>query len=338
MRRGVLACVAMLLLAACGGASNSTSSNGLMQAKIGKAVDTIGFSTVDIAIHQGFFKKQGVQVTETLMGGSSQANAALQGGSLQFTTASSSALLLARQKSVPLLSVASLDYGVPLQLVVANQWLKDHGLSTSQPIADRIRGLKGSKLAAISATDKAFMQLLLKEASLSAGSISEVSVQGGSQAATTLAHGQADELLTSPPSSLAVVQQGHGSVLLNFKEVPQFRDMAYDLLLTTQDQAKSNPKLVTAVATAMAQADDFMREHPEQALAVEHSHFPNYQESVLKDSLTIATFAQHGQQTATQWSNAADVFEKTGQVKGNVTAKEGTDWSNKYIDTSRLNA
>lgn len=336
MRSAVLACAAMLLLAACGGASSG--SGGGMQARIGKAVDTIGFSTVDIAIHQGFFKKQGVQVTETLMGGSSQANAALQGGSLQFTTASSSALLLARQKGVPLLSVASLDNGVPLQLVVANQWLKSHGLSASQPVADRARGLKGSKLAAISATDKAFMQLLLKEANLGSDAVSQVSVQGGSQAATALAHGQADELLTSPPSSLAVVQQGHGSVLLNFKEVPEFRDMAYDLLLTTQDQAKSNPKMVTAVATAMAQADDFLREHPDQALAVEHSHFPSYPESVLRDSLRIATFAQHGQQSATQWSNAADVFEKTGQVKGTVTPKEGTDWTNRYIDVSKLNA
>lgn len=328
---------AAVLAAACGGAPSSAgTASAPEKVIIGKAVDTIGFTTVDVALKEGFFKQQGVDVTEKLLGGSTQANAALQGGSIQFTTASSLALMLARAQGVPLISITSLDFGVPLQLVVANSWLKDHNLGPGMPLDQRMRGLQGSKFANIGSTDKGFMDLLLKQAGMSPTSVSMISMQSQADAVAALSHGSVTEFLAAPPSSIAAADQGFATVLLNGREIQAWRDMTYDILITSEDFARKDPAAVRKVATAMAEADNFIAAHPDRALAIEQQHFPSYSAAVLRQSLQLVTFAKNGLQTAAGWSDAADVFQGTGLLKQKVQPAEGVDWTNQYIDVSRL--
>ncbi|WOP19714.1 ABC transporter substrate-binding protein [Raineyella sp. LH-20] len=87
---------------------------------IGKAVDTIGFSAIDVAQEMGYFEDAGVTVKSQLLEGSSQTTAALQSHSIQFATLSSSALLLASSKGVHLQAICSLDHGVSVQIVAAS--------------------------------------------------------------------------------------------------------------------------------------------------------------------------------------------------------------------------
>ena len=78
---------------------------------IGKAVDTIGFSTVDV--ERWATSKTPASTWQTkLLQGSSQTNAALQGGSIQFGTLSSTALLL-RPATASSCAVTSLTTACP---------------------------------------------------------------------------------------------------------------------------------------------------------------------------------------------------------------------------------
>src|SRR6478609_2098883 len=96
-----LACAAIAVaVAACGsagtgsgggqapaaGSSNGSAPSGgnLSSVTIGKAVDTIGFTTVDVAQANGYFAKEGVKTSSELLSGSSTAFAALQSGSVNF--------------------------------------------------------------------------------------------------------------------------------------------------------------------------------------------------------------------------------------------------------------
>jgi len=161
-----------VLVSGCGGGTaQSDAASGVPTVTLAKAVDTVGFSAVDVAIAKGYFKDAGVNVKTELLQGSSQTNAALQGGSVQFATLSSNAQLLAASHGVKLQAVASLDYGASIQFVVSKDWMTKHGITPQQPLKQRIRGLVGAKDAAISATGTQFLKLLLTESGVPTSSV-----------------------------------------------------------------------------------------------------------------------------------------------------------------------
>ena len=153
-----LGCAALAaVLAACSSAGPAPSASGggppaggSTSVTIGKAVDTIGFTTVDVAKAEGYFAKAGLNVNEDLLSGSSTAFAALESGSVNFACASSTALISAKTKGLPLEAVASLDYGVSLQLLVSDNWIKAHHMSPGQPLGTVMREMVGAKLGVIS--------------------------------------------------------------------------------------------------------------------------------------------------------------------------------------------
>ncbi|MCL6593254.1 MAG: ABC transporter substrate-binding protein [Alicyclobacillus sp.] len=214
-------------------ASVAAGSNSNVSVVIGKAVDTIGFSVVDVALAEHFFEQQGVSVHEELLGGSSQANAALVGGSLQFVCESSLAMALAKQKGIPLLAVDSLDYGVPMQLVASQQWIASHHITATQPLQQRIQALKGMIFGTVSNTDIGYMRLLAKQAGLSDHDFKTEHLQSEAEKAAALSNDRIDAFMGSPPSSLLVLEQGKAQVIVNGKEIPEWRDSTYDILVTT---------------------------------------------------------------------------------------------------------
>src|SRR5579875_2004185 len=303
------------------GSTGTTAAPGSASVKIGKAVDTIGFTTVDVALDKGYFSQAGIHATSELLNGSSTAFAALVAGSVQFVTASSTALMLARGKGLPLESIASLDDGVPLELLVANRWIAKKHLSLSQPLDQRIRGLAGAKIAEVSQTDEAFFGLLFKDAGLSPSSVSAIHVGGAAAELAALKHGEIDAFLISPPAANFAQAQGGGTILATLKDLPVTRNMAYDIVVADTNYAK---------------ADNLIQNHPREVLPLEEKHFPKYSASVLSASLTFVHFARDGLQTQTMWNDAETVNRETGELKTAVPVTEGTAWTNQYIDTSAL--
>jgi NitT/TauT family transport system substrate-binding protein len=323
------------LVAACGsGVQNSDSASGTPTVVLGKAVDTVGFSAVDVAIAKGYFADAGVNVKTELLQGSSQTNAALQGGSIQFATLSSSALLLAASKGVKLQAVASLDYGASLQFVVSKGWAASHHISPTQPLKQRMQGLRGAEDAAISSTGTQFLKMLLSMEGVSPTSMKYVTVGSDAAGATALQHGTLQVFVGSPPSSYFIARQSGAEILASGTEIPQWKGMAYDLLTTTPDYATQNPKTTRAVATALARAENLMRTDPQAVLALEQQHFPSYSKADLLQSLKSVQWAPDGQFTQTMWNDALAVSKATGQLGTGVDVTEGSLWTNKYIDRS----
>jgi NitT/TauT family transport system substrate-binding protein len=321
------------LATACAGSTqNSDSAGGIPTVTIGKAVDTIGFSAVDVAIAKGYFKDAGVNVKTELLQGSSQTNAALQGGSIQFATLSSNALLLASSQGVNLQAVASLDYGASLQFVVTKNWIDSHHLATTQPLKQRVLGLQGAEDAAISSTGTQFLKLLLGKEGADQGSIKYVTVGSDAAGATALQHGTLQIFVGSPPSTYYIARQAGAQILATGSEIPQWKNMAYDLLTTTPDYAKQNPKTTTAVATALARAENLMRTDPNAVLSLETQHFPSYSSSDLLQSLKVVQWAPNGLFTQTMWDDALTVTKATGALAGNVNVSQGSLWTNQYIN------
>jgi NitT/TauT family transport system substrate-binding protein len=317
--------------------ATGTSERTLPTVTIGKAVNTIPFTVVDVAQAEGFFKRNGVAVKEVLLQGSSAANAAMVGGSLQFTCEAANPLMLARLHGVPIISIDALDTSVGLQMVVSNKWLKKHPIAANAPFKKKMADLNGSVFGSVSTTDQTFYRLLRGWAGLPEGA-GYKSEQLGSQAAIALGmeRGIVDVTIQSPPVSVEITQQGYGKNFVDRRDVKRFDNVAYDILTTTSSYAQKHPRITTDVATAIAQALDFMRKHPKQVLLIEQKHFPKLSKAVLQQSVEFIPFAKDGMQSQAGWSRAVKLAQQTGFIKNVKSAPEGIYWTNKYIDLSRL--
>ena len=157
---GVSLLASSLALASFGSWAKPVSAQTLPTVTIGKAVDTIPFTVVDVALAEGYFKQNGVNVKEVLVQGSSAANAAMVGGSLQFACEAADPLMLARLHDVPIIAVDALDDGVGLQLVVSTKWLAKHPIAANATFEQKMADLNGSIFAEVGTTEQSFYGLL----------------------------------------------------------------------------------------------------------------------------------------------------------------------------------
>lgn len=326
-------------LTACAGNSSAPgAAAGLPTVTIGKSVDTIGFSAVDVAQAMGYFKDAGVNVKTELLQGSSQATAALQGGSIQFATLSSTALLLASSKGVKLQAIASLDRGVSIQVVTTKAWASQHGIAPNQPLSQRAKGLEGAKDAAISSTGTSVLKLMMSQNGADPSKVDYVTVGSDAAGSAALGHGTLQVFVGSPPSTYYMVDNANSEIIANATEVPAMKTMAYDIVITNPSWAQANKSAATAVATAIARAENLMATDPDKVIALEQQHFPSYSKDELMKSLQSVQWTTNGLFTQPMWDDAVKVSQEEGQLSGSVDAQENGLWTNQYLNTAAMSA
>jgi NitT/TauT family transport system substrate-binding protein len=304
---------------------------------IGKAVDTIPFTVIDVAQAQGYFERNGVKVEVQLVHGSSAANAAMLGGSLQFTCEAANPLMLARSHGVPIISVDALDDGVTLQLLVSAKWLAKHPVPANATFNEKMADLNGAILGEVGTTEQSFFGILRSWAGLPPTTGYKVEkIDSLAAVALALQKGIVDVSIQSPPHSFELTQKGDVEDFADRRNVERFNNVAYDILTTTSSYAEAHPEIVTRVATAIAQALNFMRTHPDEVLVLEQKHFSQLSKSVLQQSVAFTPFAKDGMQSQKGWENAVTLAQQTGLIKDVTSAPEGVYWTNKYIDRSKL--
>jgi NitT/TauT family transport system substrate-binding protein len=324
-------CGPSTLVVAHGGSAPASPAGALVPAVVmAKAVDNLQYVTTDVAQRQGYFARDGVRVTEVLMGGSSQVLAALSAGHAAFGEISATALLLGRRRGVPLEAVVEESYGTPLQVVVSAPLLARTRVTAASPLRDRIRALQGAVAGSVGPTDRGAYTLLLRSIGLTPD-LRYVKLLNQEAAVAAMARGEIDTFMGSPPTVFTAVLQAGGTDLINGNDVPGWGRAAFDVTVTTKSYAAAHPAVVRAVATALAEADDFMLTQPTQALGVVEQHFPNIAPPLLQQSLRIVTFAPHGRMTPAQWSAAVRLAAGEGFVPAGTRAPEGAAWTNRYI-------
>jgi len=334
---GMAFLVVAAALAGFAACAKPASAQTLPTVTIGKAVDTIPFTAVDVAEAQGYFKQNGVKVQEELVNGSSAASAAMLGGSLQFTCEAANPLMLARSHGVPIMAVAAFDDGVGLQVLVSNKWLEKHPVPANATFKQKMADLNGAILGEVGTTEQSFFGILRSWAGLPPSTGYKVEkIDSLAAVALAIQRGIVDISIQSPPHSFELTQKGFVKDFADHTNVEQFNNVAYDILTTTSSYADANPEIVKSVATAVAQALDFIRAHPEEVLALEQAHFSKLDKAVLQQSLAFIPFSKHGMQSQKGWDSAVALAQQTGLIKGVASAPEGVYWTNKYIDQSKL--
>src|SRR5215203_4269278 len=128
-------------------AAAKTAVPSLGQVVVAIPSQSLGFSPVIIADKKGFFKESGLDVEIVNAGSGSKAAAAVVGNSAQLGATDLADVVGAVEKGQDLKTIASFTTRPTTGLVVRRSVAERLGINDSMPAADRIKALKGLKLA-----------------------------------------------------------------------------------------------------------------------------------------------------------------------------------------------
>lgn len=336
-RRNLTAAAVALLcpltLAACGGSSSVPGSSGPAQIKMLIPANAPNFSPVFVAQSAGIFKKHGLSVTVTALSSGSSASAALLSGSAQFDTGVASDVLLANSKGADLLAIASVNNAITLDLEVNKAWASAHHITASEPMSQRLQGLKGAKIgitAKGSITDLALQHMLSTVGLKTAADYDEVALGSEVSRLTALTHNEIQASMFDPAAAALTTKRGAGLLVAHGTSFPSLAKSAFTQVVTTASYAKSNPAIVREVAASIAEANNLIVNNPGQALPSLQAKFKTYK-SVLPAVLPGYAFTKDARMSADNWKTLAQVLAAGGQLPADQVAKAQTYFTDKYL-------
>lgn len=278
---GLLAVLAMGV-AACGGGSGQQqgSAAGGGQAGGGQAgggpkqFDKVVMGTVSnmmhtgeyVALEKGFYAENGLDVKLKIFASGSDLNKALAAGDIQFGTASTTSVpasraagLLTRLVGPVMNDATTVDYAGPLGIVGR----KDRGI-TSDPSS-----LKGKRIGVLTgSTTETYLQLFLKAHGMKPGDVKEVNLDVPDHP-VSLKQGDVDAAASWEPYVQQEVTELGSNAAVVSRGDPL---LGYIIGVGATDKTIQDKAILTKFVSAIAEADQYLRRHPQQG-AVVASHF-----------------------------------------------------------------
>jgi NitT/TauT family transport system substrate-binding protein len=231
---------------------------------------SLGFSPVIIADKKGFFKESGLDVEIVNAGSGSKAAAAVVGNSAQLGATDLADVVSAVEKGQDLKTIASFTTRPTTGVVVRRSVAERLGINDSMPAADRIRALKGLKLAIStpgSGTDTMLRYLLAAHGVDPERDVEILTTGSVVNSLAAYAQGVADGAsLSSPSTETALLQNDAVPVILTGNgEVPALRDQLQTGMWGTGKWLDANPDKAAAATKAIWKSLNFIRTNEQEA-------------------------------------------------------------------------
>jgi NitT/TauT family transport system substrate-binding protein len=259
-----LAAVGLVVgLAACssssgsGATTSSSSAPELTNVKVG-ILSASDDAPVLIAIKNGFFKQQGLNVSYTIMPSTNSSTALLQSHTVQFAIMNYVGMFQ-QEKAFP-----SLNLRIIADNVQTSPGLFDFMVAKNSKIKS-LADLKGKKLSVPSAGVFSFPQLSLdvlgKPYGVNAESVTDVAIPFPA-APAALASGKVDAAFTTEPFITLMEQTTGAKVLLDMLSGP-LAGFPVSAWGTSEYYTKNDPKTVAAFARAIQEATRLAASNPQ---------------------------------------------------------------------------
>ena len=254
------ALVLALAAAGCGGSSKKSTGGGGKKtskaASINMSFSTwIGYAPIVVAQKEGFFKKEGVKVSYTLIEDPVQRFAAFKAGRLDGIASTVDTYARTAAKGVPAKVVLGLDASVGGDGIVANKDIS----SISQ--------LKGQKVAVSEgSTSEWLLAYVLDKHGMSLDDVSKTDMTSG-DAGAAFAAGRVPVAVTWEPWLSRAESNPNGHVLASTKEAP-YRTIIVDAAAFQPSFVKDHPDSVRAFLRGYEDAINFIASNPSQAYSI----------------------------------------------------------------------
>ncbi|MBI3079427.1 MAG: ABC transporter substrate-binding protein [Deltaproteobacteria bacterium] len=309
----------------------ATAATGAMEkVRLTQPVDALGFFSIYVAKHQGFFAAEQMAVEVTLTGGGGPDVQALIAGEVDFSATGSQNLVMAYQEGRPLLAVVNLLGKSIFNLVIRKDVAAARGITERTPLPEKVRALKGLTIGISrpGATTHQMPIYFLQKAGMNPGrDVQFVAVTSGAAGLAALEQRKIDVLSFATPTPEEAISRGLGIMLINATagEDPDLRDMLMQVLVVRRDSARQAPDRVRRMARAVARANRWINEHgAEEAVGVLRVYFPRVNPSVLLEAAKTVRQAvpRDGRFTERGVMAAQEVYIRAGILKRAIPWQE----------------
>ncbi|WP_198399425.1 ABC transporter substrate-binding protein [Caballeronia calidae] len=240
----------------------------MQQVSIGLSSNSFPSSSTRLVKEMGLFEKHGLDVKIVPMDNASVASMGLLSGSVDFTAAGPSDVVIAQAKEQPVVVVANLYHGFSGVLVVRKTVAEKLRTSASAPVAERLKALDGLTIAAPSAT--ATSLLTLQSSAQTAGSKPKYVYMSQPAMVTALKAGAIDGFIASSPFYASSVIEGSGVVWLNGPkgDFPAESMPPSTVTLNAKSQfIREHPDVIKRVNAAFEEFSSTVAQNPKQVRA-----------------------------------------------------------------------
>lgn len=278
--------LAAALALALGVASQAQAQTQAAPMKTTMALPAIAFifSTAYIAQDAGIFKAEGLDVKQQVITGIGSTNAVIS-GSVDFAFASGVTLTRAAARGQDLIGIANTYDHVGFWVAIKKSLADQRHFDPKASLAERAKVLKGLRIGvgAINAIPDAYLSVIAKAAGLNPETDLVVAGIAPPEQIGALTSNAIDGVSTGSPVIEQFVQSGQGVVIADGNmDPPSLAHIAANVLLTRRKLCADNKPLCMKMGQAMAKANAFMHDHPNQAMDILGKRFHVTNQAVLK--------------------------------------------------------
>jgi NitT/TauT family transport system substrate-binding protein len=302
MRTKILISLAVLLVSSCACAAGKTTLG---------VVNWIGYGPLYCAAAKGFYKRHGADVKLVTFSDNSLMPGALVGGELDASTLTYDQVVAAAAKGWKLKVVMPLDYSVGGDAILSSAAVRS------------VKDLKGRKVAFQPSSPSDFLlAYALAQAGLSGKDIQPVNSTPEGVVAI-MATGQVDAGVTYQPSISMVLKLDGGKryhVLMSSREA---RGMITDVLAFRDGTIAKDPKLVDGLIRGTMDGLAFMRQQPDEAIAIIGKALEISADEVRAQLPNVENPSLTRLADVFQKASSLPSFHASGVVIGDILKKEG---------------
>lgn len=231
-------------------------------------VNNLFGSPAFVAVENGYWAQQGLDVKIKLTESGSQVTQALQAGEAQFGHASLSTTTAAARAAGNLLKGVMPYYNDAQYISLGGRAIigrKDRGIDAKNP-----KSLEGKKVGYLPGGNAAYMLAWLKKNNVDVSKLTLINIPVPDMP-ITISQGLVDVIVPwEPYTSQAIRQLGDNAVVLSRAE----GGLAPDIIgvVANQDWMKKNYDLAETFSVALAQAAQFVRTNPRKAAEIDASY------------------------------------------------------------------
>ena len=305
--------LAALFAATCAGAANAQTRKALI---VAEPQHGIGYLPLYIAIDNGYFAEQGIDVTIlTIESGAGHTNAVLSGQAFAFIGGPEHDAF-AKLKGAELRSVVNVVDRGNVYFVAA----KGKEPAPGQPMADYFRG-KTIAAGPFGGTPNSITRYLLKKYGLDVAKDATILEPASSAVVATLKTGQAQIGNVNEPSITRGEREGiFGEPFLSIPG--EFGPYAYSTLNVRLDSIQKGPDTVKKFVDGVVKGLAFVFADPDAAIKIAKKEFPTMSDedlsATIHRSLKDSMWSHDGSISRQAWNTAQSVVREAGILKQDV--------------------
>ena len=244
---------------------------------------TLTFSAPFLAEDAGFYKKEGLKVSHRTVVGVGAVNAVIA-GSADFTMGTGPVFLRAAAQGQRLFAIANLIDKPLVELVLRKDVAAAAGIAEGTPFKARAQALRGKTIGiqGVGSIVHAWERLVASRGGLDIEADVRIAPMDPPGMLAALQTKALDGYATSLPYTTEAVVKGNAVMLASaVSDAPDLLPFAYGLVYTRPDTCTKAREKCVRVARALAAANRFIRDRPDEALALLKKRFDKMDAAVL---------------------------------------------------------